>query len=169
MTREDFTIIIKQTGRRLYGYAYRLLENQQEAEDAVQETFLKLWKMKDKLETYESIEALSTTITRNYCIDQIRRRKSTGHEPQSSESSDPQLVPSPHELLERAESARIIGEIIDRLPVLQREIVRLRDIRGFSFEEISEKSGQSVNNIRVILSRARKFIREEYKKNRYED
>ena len=169
MTREDFNIIIKQTGRRLYGYAYRILENQQEAEDAVQETFLKLWKMKDKLDTYESIEALSTTITRNYCIDQIRRRKGTGPDPQSFEGSDIQLVPSPHELLERAESARIIGEIIDRLPIQQREIIRLRDIRGLSFEEISEKTEQSVNNIRVILSRARKFIRDEYKRNRYED
>ena len=169
MTRADFNTIISKMSKMLYGYAYRILENQQEAEDAVQETFLKLWKMKEKLESYESIEALSKAMLKNHCIDQIRRRKNTGYE---SVSGDQYLTASdatPQELLERAETALILNKIIDQLPVLQREMINLRDIQDLSYDEISERSGQSVNNIRVILSRARKSVREEYRRQRYED
>ena len=169
MTRDDFNNIIKQMSRRLYGYAYRILQNQQEAEDAVQETFLKLWKMNDKLDNYDSVEALSTAMTRNYCIDQIRKLKTTGYDQYPVETFVAESVSTPQELLERAESARLINKIIERLPLQQRQIIELRDIHGFSYEEISVKTGQSVNNIRVILSRARKFVREEYNKKRNDE
>lgn len=169
MIRADFNTIISKMSKILYGYAYRILENQQEAEDAVQETFLKLWKMNEKLENYDSVEALSKTMLKNYCIDQIRKRKSTAYE----NITDNQFVKvpdaTPQELLERAETAVILRGIIEQLPILQREVINLRDIQGLSYDEISERSGQSVNNIRVILSRARKSVREEYIRQRDED
>lgn len=169
MTRDDFNNIIQQISRKLYGYAYRILENQHEAEDAVQETLLKLWKMNDKLDNYESVEALSATITKNYCIDQLRRRKSIIYDSLPGNRLIPESVPTPQELMERAESAMILNGIIGQLPFQQKEIIQLKDIQGLSYEEISEKTGQSVNNIRVTLSRARKFVREEYNKKRNDD
>ena len=61
--------------RNLYGYAFRILRNQEEAEDAVQEVFIKLWNMGKKLDEYNSIEALAVTMIKNFCIDQLRKKK----------------------------------------------------------------------------------------------
>ena len=60
---------------RLFRLAYRLMGNREEAEDIVQEVYLKLWGMRAELPGYNSIEALSIRITRNLCLDQLRRRE----------------------------------------------------------------------------------------------
>jgi len=164
MTRADFNDIILQLSRKLYGTAYRILYNQQEAEDAVQEIFIKLWNMKDSLIQYNSIEALSTTMIKNYSIDQLRKRKSIDHEHISRADQNVEFSPSPQEQMEKTESQNILNEIIRQLPLLHREMIRFRDIDGLSYEEISVKTNQNINNIRVILSRARKSVRAEYNK-----
>ena len=75
MTRTDFNDLVRQQNRKLYGYAFRILRNQEEAEDAVQEVFIKLWNLGNKLDSYNSIGALATTMIKNFCIDQIRKKK----------------------------------------------------------------------------------------------
>ena len=60
---------------KLYRFALRLLGDSEEARDAVQETFLKLWKLRDKLDTYRSLEAFSMTMIKNYCLDKIKARR----------------------------------------------------------------------------------------------
>ena len=66
MTRADFNDLVRQLNRNLYGYAFRILRNQEEAEDAVQEVFIKLWKLGDKLNDYNSIGALAITMIKNF-------------------------------------------------------------------------------------------------------
>src|SRR5450759_1353818 len=75
MTRADFNDLVRQLNRNLYGYAFRILRNQEEAEDAVQEVFIKLWNLGKKLDEYNSIGALATTMIKNFCIDQLRKKK----------------------------------------------------------------------------------------------
>ena len=75
MTRDDFNELVRQQSRNLYGYAFRILRNQEEAEDAVQEVFIKLWNLGEKLDKYDKPMALAITITKNLCIDQIRKKK----------------------------------------------------------------------------------------------
>ena len=75
MTRKDFDHLVQQQSRKLYGFAFRILRNQEEAEDVVQEIFIKLWKMGEKLDEYKSIDALATAMTKNYCIDLLRKQK----------------------------------------------------------------------------------------------
>jgi RNA polymerase sigma-70 factor (ECF subfamily) len=70
--------------------------------------------------------------------------------------------------MESRESNDIIHNIIDHLPEIYKVMVRLRDIEGFSYEEIAEKTDQNINTLRVTLSRARRFIRDEYNKYQYE-
>ncbi len=70
--------------------------------------------------------------------------------------------------IEGRESFRIITGIIDSLPDNYREVIQMRDIDGYEFEEIREKLGVDINNLRVKLSRARKMVREELKKRNYE-
>ncbi|MBW6501046.1 MAG: sigma-70 family RNA polymerase sigma factor [Bacteroidales bacterium] len=168
MNRVDFNSIILRISRKLFRYAYRVLNNQQEAEDAVQEVCIKLWEMRDRLNQYDSIEALSTTMIRNHSIDLLRRRKAVEYEHINTIHQYPGSTPSPQEQMERKESYNIISEIIEKLPPVQCEMIRLRDIDGLTYDEISAKTNQTINNIRVILSRARKSVRNDYKKYRHE-
>ena len=168
MTRTDFNDLVRQHNRTLYGYAFRILRNQEEAEDAVQDVFIKLWNLGNKLDEYKSIGALATTMIKNLCIDQLRKRKHLSREDYMQKEIQNSDIESPHELMESMESSNIIYQIINKLPELYRDLIKLREIEGLSYEEIVEKSGQNINTLRVTISRARKMIREEFNKYQYE-
>jgi RNA polymerase sigma-70 factor, ECF subfamily len=164
MTKTDFNNLVIAIGRKLYGYAYRVLRDKEGSEDAVQEVFVKLWKMNTKLEEYESVEALAITMVKNYCIDQIRKQKYVEHADSNSFSRFQDPDPSPLDNLESSETSALIYSIINDLPEIYREIIQLREIEELSYEEISEKTGQNINTLRVNLSRARKSVRDEFNK-----
>ncbi|MCB8999147.1 MAG: sigma-70 family RNA polymerase sigma factor [Bacteroidales bacterium] len=168
MDRTEFNNLVYQHSRKLYGYAFRFLLNQEEAEDAVQEVFIKLWKMGDKLGEYDSIEALATTMTRNYCIDELRKRQRKRKEEPENREAGIANDSSPLEIIENRESVEILHGIIEKLPENYKIVLRSREIEDLSYEEIAEKTGQKVNALRVILSRARKMVKEEYNKHHYE-
>jgi len=135
-----------------------------ETEDAVQEIFIKLWKMGDRLDKYQSVEALAKTMIKNYCIDQLRKQKNINYQENNKQDFDYASFSSPHEQMELRESNEIIHNIIDQLPEGYRDMIRLRDIEGFSYDEIAIKTGQNINTLRVTLSRARKVIRDQFNK-----
>jgi RNA polymerase sigma-70 factor (ECF subfamily) len=168
MTRTDFSDLVQQLSRKLYGYAFRILRNQEEAEDAVQEIFIKLWSFGEKLNEYNSIQALATTMIKNYCIDQVRKKKHFVPEEPGNQEYQNIMAPSPYDLMESRESNDIINHIIDQLPDIYKVVIKLRDIEETPYEEIAAKTEQNVNTLRVTLSRARKMIREEYNKYQYE-
>jgi RNA polymerase sigma-70 factor (ECF subfamily) len=168
MTRSEFDQLIRQQSRRLYGFAFRILRNREEAEDVVQEVFIRLWKMREKLDGYSSPDALATAMTKNCCIDLIRKLKHSSHGEPDSTTLLKFTSPSPHEQMESREAGEILGKLIRELPELYRNILEKRDIDGCSFEEIAKMTGQNVNTIRVTLSRARKMIRDEYNRYHYE-
>jgi RNA polymerase sigma factor (sigma-70 family) len=168
MSKPDFYSLIQLLNRKLYGFAFRILRNQEEAEDVVQEIFLRLWKMGEKLNEYKSIDALATTMTRNYCLDLLRKQKHGFMGEFNIDNYQELTSPSPHEEMENRESKEIIFNIIENLPESYKVIVRLRDIEGRSYEEIAEKTDQNINTLRVTLSRARGLIRDEYNKYQYE-
>jgi RNA polymerase sigma-70 factor (ECF subfamily) len=168
MTRTDFSDLVQQLSRKLYGYAFRILLNQEEAEDAVQEIFIKLWSFGEKLNEYNSIRALATTMIKNYCIDQVRKKKHFVPEEPGNQEYQNIMAPSPYDLMESRESNDIINHIIDQLPDIYKVVIKLRDIEEMPYEEIAAKTEQNINTLRVTLSRARKMIREEYNKYQYE-
>jgi len=169
MTRLEFNNCVFQLSRKLYLVAFRFLKNREEAEDAVQEVFIKLWNKKDKLDEYNSIEALATTTIKNHCIDQLRKIKTIGIEDSNQNIPYYMNEPSPHEKLEQDETSKILNSIIDGLPDIYKDIIRKREIEGLSYEEIAQITNQNINTLRVTLSRARGLIRDEFNKHNYED
>ncbi len=162
MTRNAFNDIIHNYYRKLYIIAFRILRNQQEAEDVVQEVFIKMWKMKEKLDGYDDVGALAVTITRNNCIDLLRKWKHIDSEKDGAAIQNMELSPSPYDQLVNSETSAILNKIIEDLPPNFRTIVRLREIDGFSYEEIAVKTETNINSLRVALSRARSIIRDKY-------
>ncbi len=168
MTRTDFNDLVRQKSRILYGIAFRILRSQEEAEDAVQEVFIKLWNQGDKVDSYNNVDAVTVTMLKNFCIDQIRKKKHFVHEETENQNIQNFDSESPHQLLENSETQSILIHIIDQLPDLYKDAIRLREIEGLSYEEIAEKTQQNINTLRVTISRARKLIRDEFNKYQYE-
>lgn len=140
-----------------------MLRNQQEAEDVVQNVFMKMWLMGNKLDEYKDKEALGVTMIKNNCLDMLRKWKHVDNEQQDAfEYSYTYISPTPYEELIKSEDRKIINQIIDELPPIYRDLVQLREINGLSYEEIADQISININTLRVTLSRARKMIREKY-------
>lgn len=158
MTVETFKIEVLPMKHKLFRLANRMLINVPEAEDIVQEVFLRLWARKDSLNEYRSIEAFAMTVTKNLCLDKL---KSKGYRTNElTEKHEQQTTETPYQKMEIADSYEKVKKIIDKLPEQQRMIIHLRDIEGYEYDEISEILNISVNTIRVNLSRARKKVKE---------
>ncbi|MGD0341319.1 MAG: sigma-70 family RNA polymerase sigma factor [Bacteroidales bacterium] len=168
MTRERFDEIIHSQYRKLYMIAIRILKNKPEAEDAVQEVFMKMWTIGDKLDEYTDIEAVAVIMLKNKCIDVVRRRKFNDGEEVSSSAMHFENPDSPYDQMVANETNEIVRKIISGLSPNFRKLVQLREIDGFSYEEIASMTGANVNSIRVSVSRARQIIKEEYLKHSYE-
>ncbi len=167
MTRREFETDILPLSNMLYRFAFRFLSNREEAEDAVQEVFLKLWKMRDRLAEYSNLHAFTMTVTRNHCLDRIRKKKNELFDDTGMNDTRTDDM-STEEKIERTESFKIITGIIDSLPENYRAVMQLKDIEGYDYHEIGKMLDIDVKNLRVILSRARKMVREELKKRNYE-
>ncbi len=164
MTRDAFNEIIHKYNRKLFAIAFRLLRNRQEAEDVVQDVFVKMWTMGNKLDKYNDICALGVTMTKNNCLDMLRKWKHISSDKDGSVPVDADPSPSPYDKIVSAEDECILYRIIDDLPPLYRDIVQLREINGLSYEEISGINNVNINTLRVTLSRARQIIKEKYLK-----
>jgi RNA polymerase sigma-70 factor (ECF subfamily) len=144
-----------------------MLYNRQEAEDVVQETFLRVYK---NLERYDESLKFSTWIYRiatNLCIDRLRKRKpsysldaeSTDHEGLDGYSMIPSDNRTPESELLLTETQRIIHESIDSLPPKYKTIMMLRYIQEMSLQEISDVLDMPVTTIKTRVHRGREFLR----------
>ena len=148
---------------RLQRVALRLLGNAEDAEDMVQEVYMKLWSKRDALPDVKDMEAYCVTLTKNMCIDRLRNAE--------AEKADVDEVPTMlaatddvEAQVERRDAVEQVQRIIGTLPEHQQQVITLRDIEDCSFEEIAEQTGLTAVNVRMLLSRARRTIRERFKK-----
>ena len=162
MNQSEFLNTVMPFKDKVFRVAKRILVSTEEAEDATQELLFKLWKNKEKLKEYKSIEAFAMTMTKNYCFDRLK----------SKQASNLSLVHSNYKengtsldrRVELNDSVSKVHELIENLPEQQKLIIQLRDIEEFEFDEIAEMLNMNSTAIRVTLSRARKTIREQLTK-----
>jgi len=144
--------------RKLYVVAFRLLENRQDAEDAVQETFVKLWAKRNEFTQISNSQAFAVVSLRNVCFDFLKSKK--------MEFSDiDENLPEAENFISEIETQDkilIIRKLISKLPDTQRKILKLKIWDNFSDSEIAQATGITQGNIRVLLSRARKTLKEKY-------
>lgn len=167
MQASEFKQLFLPCHRKLFSVAYGLMGNAQAAEDMVQETFLKLWMQRDKIERIDNPEAYSITVLRRLFYDRMRTR----HLQEVDKDVGSLQVTSSQNIsrqLEAADEYQRVRLLISHLPEPQGRIMLMRDVEDRSFEEISIETGLTEVNIRSILSRARKKIREQIKAMRYD-
>lgn len=142
---------------QMFRLALRILKNEEDANDIVQDSLLKLWDKRKVLSDIRNIKSFSMTMVRNACIDLIRKHKPLTDKEQFILQKTDEL--SPEKKLVVSDQLQMVRNIIDQMNDQQREIIQLREIEGLDYDEISEITGLTVNNLRVIISRARKEIR----------
>lgn len=161
MNSKEFKECILIYTDNLFRFSLSIVKNVSSAEDIVQEVFLKLWKIRFDLQAKGNIKSLAFTMTKNLSLDHLRRRKYfEGYEMINT----PLLSPSLESSLELRDQLGWVGQIIRVLPESQQMILHLKNIEGLSIKEITEIMNMKENAVSQQLSRARKKIRESYKK-----
>ena len=158
MNQDEFMQIVSPFKDKVFRLAKRLLVSTEEAEDATQEVIVKLWHKNENLNTYNSVEALAMTMTKNYCLDQLKSKRAGNLKIVHNNFTD--RTPSLQQIVEDVDSLSWVEKIINQLPEQQRIIVQMRDIEQYEFAEIAQMLDMNETAIRVALSRARKTIRE---------
>ncbi len=166
MNQKDFLDKVMPFKDKVYRLAKRLLVSGDEAEDATQELYFKLWKNKEKIKTYDNVEAYAMRMTKNYCLDQLKSKRAGNLKLIHSNYKDENIALQKD--IEVNDEVNIVKELMKDLSEKQRMIVQLRDIENYEFEEIGKIMNMEPTAIRVALSRARKSLREKLiKKQRY--
>ena len=155
MTGREFHTVWLPLQDRFYRIAFYLLENEEEAKDAVQDLYLKLWNLRDHLELIREPAAYGAMLLRNQCIDRIRRLR-----PREELREDMASKAPPDEQLEQREDLHAVTRAMQALPESQRKLLKMRVLQGLTYEQISEKTGLSGLNIRVQVSLARKKLKQ---------
>ncbi|MBO9598919.1 MAG: RNA polymerase sigma factor SigW [Cohnella sp.] len=152
---------------KLYHLAYRMTSNRQEAEDVVQETFLRVYKNLDRYDENQKFSTWIYRIATNLCIDRLRKRRavysldaeSTDHDGLDGYSMMPSDERTPESELILTETQKIIRGAIETLPVKYKSIMILRYLQDLSLQEISDVLDMPVTTVKTRVHRGREFLR----------
>ena len=166
MDLETFHKLIFPVKSKLFRFAYRYLGDEEDARDLVQEVFLKVWKGTDEVNNWE---AWCMRITRNLALDKLRSKKRSLTSSFEDGFDVPQGGKNVLEKTELMESMKHVAHFIQALPEKQRNVIHLRDIEGYSYQEIASVLEMELGQVKINLFRARKAVREKLLKiNAYE-
>ena len=149
--------------RLLYRVAYHLTGNAQDAEDLLQDMYLKLWQKRDNLPEESMAEAYLVSMMRNLFVDQRRLKRldvsaelKTDDEPPDERSLD-------HQIVARDELRQMEG-LISELSERDAQVIKMHVMEDRSYEEIEHDTGLSQGNIRIIVMRTKKKLKEQFNK-----
>jgi RNA polymerase sigma factor (sigma-70 family) len=161
MTEAEFKTNVLSLTRNVYPLARRMLGADEPAHDAVQQSMMKLWESRKQLDHCVNVRAFVFRVVRNVCLDELKKKKSFPVEEPGIFSTCSIRIDQLHE---EQEMMVFVKQIIDSLSENQREVIQLRDIDGLEFDEIAEITAMDVPYIRVLLSRARRAVKEKLEK-----
>ena len=161
MSDKTLTTVFTRLRRKLLNMAMAILPNEEDAADALQDAFCKLWPRRDTINDETKAEALTGVTLRNICIDRTRKRSlPTVPLYEEHDTADSEMT-----YKEREERYNSVKAIIDNeLTKLQRRIIELKEIEGVEIVEIARQLQMTESAVRMNLSRARNKIRECYRK-----
>jgi RNA polymerase sigma-70 factor (ECF subfamily) len=150
--------LIKQTQSRVYGLALHYVRNPEEASDLAQEIFIKIYKNLNKVESGAAFVPWMIRLSRNTCIDRLRRIKARPPARDQVIDEDLQLTstaPSPEETWGEERRKQLVYQAMGKLSEQNREIILLKEIQQLKLTEIASMLGLPVGTIKSRASRAR--------------
>ena len=164
-----FNQLMEQHERRMYAVSLRMCGNREDAQDCLQEAMLRVYRAIGGFKGQSSFSTWVYRITMNTCLDELRRKKN-----RQNTSLDNLLdmgwspadeTNAPEKQAMRSELRRNLNRAIRELPEEMRAAVVLRDIQGFSYDEIARMLEINVGTIKSRISRGREKLREKMKEN----
>jgi RNA polymerase sigma factor (sigma-70 family) len=156
LTRQEYNIVVQQLSNPLYGFSLKFLRNEEDAQDIVQDVFEKLWINRKKVEFLKA-KAWMYTTAYNGMINLITKKQRV-----QLPGSD-QLPEKSHKAYNHFESKEVVDRAVNILPPIQKSIILLRDLEGYSYDEIGEILDLSSSQVKVYLFRARNKIKKQLK------
>ncbi len=160
MKEETFLSLIMPLQRQMYALCLTILKDEADAADCLQEVSTRLWENRRRLAECENQAGYCITAVRRVAIDMMRQRLRESHEDPPLNYQDPESSPTPAKLAECRDDVDHLSRLMDQLPPRQREVVEMSGMAGMSNREIEEATGLSGENVRVMLSRGRKRLKE---------
>lgn len=167
--RDAFNILVEAFQRQVINLAYGMLSNEEDASDAAQEVFIKIYRNIDRFEEKSSLSTWIYRITSNVCKDFLRKRTRTIQSVSIYEGDDdddddrPMEIkdnsPTPQEHLEMTETQIEVRRALDELPTEYKSVIVMYDLENLSYEEISKVLECPVGTIKSRLNRARKALK----------
>ncbi len=154
MTKEEYNRTVNDISHRLFGFVFKLTKNEEDANDLVQDAFMKLWSNRKKVEFKKAKSWLFTT-AHNAFINFIKK---SNRQVRIEEGTDIYF-----ESKNRFELKEIIDLAMEKLTGLQKSIILLRDLEGYNYKEIGEMLELNESQVKVYLFRARKKIKDQIK------
>ena len=147
---------------KLYRLALRITLNPEDAEDAVQETMMKVWNRRSQWEQIESIEAFCLTVCRNLSLDKTRhiRTDSQSLDNRANDTADNSHHANPEQQAIERDRLQLVRRIVDSLPEKQRSVMQLRDFEGKSYKEIATIMDISEEQVKINIFRARQTVKQ---------
>ncbi len=141
---------------KLFRFAERIVQNSELAKDIVQEVLLKVWQYEGDI---QNAEAWCMRATRNLSLDKLKSKHNKVVDIQSISASLTHKQASPYQSAEKSDQLRSVHEAIATLPESQRMVMQLRDVEGYTYQEIATVLNCSVDVVKVNLFRARKKVK----------
>lgn len=159
VNEKAYEALFKQFYEPLCRYAYSILQNQEEVEDIVQETFCKLWDQRNKLEIHTSIKSYLYRMVHNTCLNKIKKTQmQSGHHEQIACNSVSSGNNVEYEIIHK-ELHRQIQDAIAALPERCRQVFMLSRIQQLSYMEIAQEMNISPNTVETQIVKALKTLR----------
>lgn len=165
---DAFEKLISVYEKRILNYCYKMMGNMPDAEDAAQEVFVKVFRF---IQSFNNQSAFSTWLYRiasNVCLDLLRKAKRQNKgmvhiNQQNDEGEDFTLsiedtAPTPYEEAQLSEAHRELMKALDKLDAEQRKVILLRDVEGFSYDEIAQITGSATGTVKSRINRARRAL-----------
>jgi RNA polymerase sigma-70 factor (ECF subfamily) len=163
MTAAYFKQVYFSLHPKLYRVAFAILKNTENAEDVVQDAYCKLWDEREKLVDIQKPEAYCVTLIKNLCMDLLRSPKAVLYEQHIEDYDFPDYSSNIETEMVFRETIEKVKALLRRLPDKQQRIIDLRIFAGYSQEEIETITGESSENVRVLLSGARNTLKTKLK------
>jgi RNA polymerase sigma-70 factor (family 1) len=154
-----FKLVYDQHKKKIYHYAMGFLHSELYAEEVLQEVFLKIWLMRDAVQSINSLEAYLKTLTRNRSLDTLRKmivdekfglQITKGYSESHNETEEAILL---------NDTRAVLNHAINMLPQQQREVYLLCQNEGLKYEEVAARLNISVNTVKTHMKRALAFVR----------
>lgn len=154
---QDYLLAYKD---KFYRFALRLVDNEFDAEDIMQELAIKIWELGEDFEKIENKDAWCMTVTRNMALDKIRSNQKRHHESMDNINLDLNETPGPDKEYESNDMMKRIRNLMKNMPETYKTVIQLREIEEMSYKEIADIMNTDIQNVKVYIFRARKQLQE---------